>query len=173
MPEEKVLPKDRIASSFKQLAAVSTDLSAAAKELGKSIDILELALKNLNLGVSAWYEIAGNEDEDGSYWSRDIGYTKIRYEWRIALRQVNGHRQVDDSHNEEIWAFSDAPRWMCVEAAAKLPDLFDTLIQRAVETTKKVSARIPETEELASTVQNIQAEMIEAAKASKKGRKLI
>src|SRR4051794_8954087 len=71
MPEEQILPKDRIVSSFKHLNAISAELNAAVKELNKPIGRLEFVLKDLNLGVSAWHQIAGSEDENGSYWSRD------------------------------------------------------------------------------------------------------
>jgi hypothetical protein len=59
---------------------------------------------------------------------------------------------------------------MCIEAASKLPDLFEILIKRSEEITEKVNARIPETEDLAGTVRGIREEF-EAAK-SKKARKL-
>lgn len=171
MPEEEVLPKDRIVASFKQLNNASIELNAIASQLAKSITSLEEALNRLNLGVSAWYEIAGNEDhQNGSYWSRDVGYTKIGYEWRIALRQLSGNHQVEDSHNEQIWVFSDAPRWMCVDGAGKLPELFDELIKRTVATTEKLKARIPQTEDLAAAVRAIQMEA-DAAKQTKKGRR--
>jgi hypothetical protein len=161
MPEESVLPKDRIASSFKQLNVVSAELNSASRELGKSISSLEAALKGLNLGISAWHSIAGHEDfeGDGSFWRRDLGYTKIGNEWRIALKQVSGHLQDRGNGDEEVWAFNEAPRWMCVEAVGKLPDLFETLIKRVVETTAKLKARIPETDELVAAVLAVQQEL--------------
>ena len=159
MPEEKILPKDRIVSSFKHLNAISGELNAAIKELNKPIGRLEFVLKDLNLGVSAWHQIAGSEDENGSYWSRDIGYTRIGQDWRIALRHTSGHHNFDDSHSEEIFPFSDGQRWMCVEAAGKLPDLIDTLIKRALDTTEKIKARIPEVEELVAAVETVKAEL--------------
>jgi hypothetical protein len=169
MPEEKVLPKERIASSFKQLAAASTDLNDAAKELGRSIGSLEAALRSLNLGVSAWYAIAGDEDDNGSYWSRDIGYTRISDQWRIALRTANGNHPLDH-YSEQVWAFNDAPRWMCVESVGKLPDLFDRLISQSVDTTEKIKARSIEAEELAAAVRATRKE-VEQAEMAKKGRK--
>lgn len=169
MPEEPVLPKERIASSFKQLAAVSADLNDAAKELGRSVGSLEAALRSLNLGVSAWYAIAGDEDNDGSYWSRDIGYTRIGDQWRIALRTANGNYQVGH-YSEQVWAFNDAPRWMCVESVGKLPDVFDRLISQSMDTTEKIKARTVEAEELAAAVRVIRKEA-EQAEMAKKGRK--
>jgi hypothetical protein len=166
MPEEKILPKDRIASSFKTLATVSLEINEAAKGLGKSVGSLEGALKTLDLGVPAWHRIAGYEDHDGLYWTRDIGYTMVGQSWRIALRKTSGHHGAD-VHDEEVWPFNDAPRWMCVESVGKLPDLFDELIKRTVETTAKIKARTVEAEELAAAVREMYAELAVA----KKGRK--
>lgn len=169
MPEEKVLPKDRIASSFKQLSAVSTDLNNAAQELGKSISSLESALRSLNLGISAWQMVAGHEDDDGSYWSRDIGHTMVGDSWRIALRKANGH-YPSDHHCEEVWAFNDAPRWMCIESVGKLPDLFEKLIKQAAATTEQIRAKTAETEAFAAAVREVrkQAELEAQAKRARK-----
>src|SRR5438128_1915892 len=149
MTQEKTAPpKDRIASSFKQLASVSKDLNLAANELNKSISTLDEALDQLNLGVSAWHTIAGDEDEqDGSFWSRDIGYARIRSKWRIAIRKTWGNN-LKDYYDSEEWAFADAPRWMGIEAIGKLPDLVDDLIKRTQETTGKIKARTDEAKEL-------------------------
>jgi cytochrome c-type biogenesis protein CcmE len=56
---------------------------------------------------------------------------------------------------------------MCVESVGKLPDLFDELIKRTVETTAKIKARTVEAEELAAAVREMYAELAVA----KKGRK--
>jgi hypothetical protein len=165
MPTEKISPKDRIALSFKNLAAVSTDLNAAARELGVSIVSLENALESLHLGVSAWHEIAGNDDGQ-TYWTRDLGYTRIEEKWRIALRTTSGCRPAED-HYERVWPFNEAPRWMCVESAGQLPDLFDELIKRTVETAEKIRAKTIETEELAAAVRTIRAEAEAERKAAR------
>lgn len=169
MPEEKVLPKDRIASSFKNLAAVSTEIDSAAKELGASIASLDDALERLNLGVSAWHRIAGGEDhETGNYWHRDIGYTQVSHRWQISLRRAAGNEFSDD-YGEEIWTFNQAPYWMRIESIGKLPDLFDELIKRTIETTQKIKARTTETEELAAAVRAAYGEIFQPA--AKKARK--
>jgi hypothetical protein len=165
MPTENIPPKDRIALSFKNLATVSTDLNAAARELGVSIVSLENALESLHLGVSAWHEVAGNDVGD-TYWTRDLGYTRIGEKWRIALRTTSGCRPADDYH-EQVWPFNEAPRWMCVESVGELPDLFDTLIKRTVETTEKIKRKIADTEELAAAVRGIRSEVEAERKAAK------
>jgi len=153
MRKENTTPaKERIASSFKQLAAVSTDLNSAAHELSKTISSLDEALKALNLGVSAWHQVAGNEDrQDGSYWSRDLGYARVRNKWGIAIRKTWGNYGYDD-YNEEEWLFADAPRWMCIESVDKLPDLIEDLIKRTEETTGKIKAKTHEAKELAAAI---------------------
>jgi hypothetical protein len=166
MPFDSPLPKDRIASSFRQLTTVSTDLNAAASELGVSIVSLENALQSLNLGVPAWHQIAGKEDDDGSYWSRGIGYTQVGNNWRIALKVTHGNEHADH-HREEVWAFNDAPRWMCIESVDKLPDLFDDLIKRTEETTAKIRAKTTQTEELAAAVRAIRGETKSIPRAKK------
>ena len=133
-------PTERISKSFKQLAASSIELNAAAEELCKHLVPLNTALKDINLGVSAWHKIAGRSDEDGYYWSRDIGYAQIRRKWGIALRKIEGC-QDDNQHEEETWLFHEAPRWMQIESVGKLPDLFDELFERTEDTIKKVRSK--------------------------------
>src|SRR5713226_3010988 len=159
MSQEKIPAADRITSSFKQLAVASKDLNVAANELGKTISLLEDALKPLNLGVSAWVQIAGHEDDDGgSYWTRDIGYARVGHKWGIALRKTWGHNGYDQ-HDEEVWLFNDAPRWMCIESIGKLPELFDDLIERTQDTTKKLKARTDQTKELVAAINTAAAEI--------------
>ncbi len=150
--EKTVPPKERVASSFKQLAAVSTDLNSAADELSETISKLDEALEGLKLGVSAWHQVAGNEDpQDGSYWSRDIGYARVRNKWGIAIRKTWGNHFYGD-YDEEEWLFADAPRWMCIESIGELPDLFEDLIKRTEETTGKIRAKTNEAKELAAAI---------------------
>jgi hypothetical protein len=152
MDPNKIPPTERITSSFKQLAVASTDLNTAASQLGETISILDTALKTLNLGVSAWHQMAGNEDDEtGSFWSRDIGYAKVGNQWGIAIRKTWGNENYDH-YGEEVWLFNDAPRWMCIESIGKLPELFDDLIKRTEETTKKIKAKTVEAKELAAAI---------------------
>jgi hypothetical protein len=160
MAQEKTVPsKDRIATSFKQLATVSTDLNSAANELNKAIANLDEALRTLNLGVSAWHQVAGDEDpQDGSYWSRDIGYARVRNKWCIAIRRTWGNYSYED-HNDEEWPFAEAPRWMCIESVGKLPELFEDLIKRTEEATEKIRARTSEAKEFLAAVRAVASEI--------------
>ncbi len=161
-------PAERINVSYKQLAAISPELHAAAKELSKTIKALNEALAALELGVPAWSTIASGEDDNGYFWSRSIGYTFLGYGeggWGIALREASGNLGTDD-HTEEVWPFSKAPRWMAIESVAKLPELFEALIERVQDTTTKLKARTEQTKELLDAVQAAAGE-ISTAKAKK------
>lgn len=164
MPQPKVPPSERINLSYKQLATISPELHSAAKELAKTIKDLNAALEPLDLGIAAWHTIASGEDEDGYYWSRSIGYTNVGQEWGIALRQASGNHNYDD-HNEDVWAFSKAPRWMVIESVVKLPDLFETIIERVKEITVKLKVRNEQAKELVTAIRAAAAE-IAAAKAT-------
>jgi seryl-tRNA synthetase len=158
MPQPKVPPPERINKSFKELTAISPELHSAAKELSKTVKELNAALVPLNLGITAWHTIASGEDDNGNYWSRSIGYTEVDHEWGIALRQASGNHH-SDYHDEDVWGFAKAPRWMVIESVAKLPDLFETIIERVKETTTKLRARTDQAKELLSAIRSAAAEL--------------
>jgi hypothetical protein len=151
MSQTRTPPSERIASSFKQLTISSNDRRLASDELCKAIEKLDIALNKAAPGVSAWHKIAGREDEDRNFWSRDIGYCNVGNNWGIALRKTSGNHNVG-IYEEQVWLFKDAPPWMCTESVGKIPDLFDELIKRTDDTTKKLRARATEAEELAKGV---------------------
>lgn len=161
MPQPKVPPTERINSSFKKLTSITPELHSAAKELSKTIDELNAALEPLSLRVPAWHTISRGEDQDGSYWSRAIGYAYVGHDWTIALKTASGNENYD-SHEEEVWAFSKAPRWLIIESISKLPELFDTLIERVTDTTEKLKARTEQAMELVAAVKAAAREIEEA-----------
>jgi hypothetical protein len=158
MPKPKVPPTERIASSFKELKSLSPDLHVAARELSKSINNFSDKLEPLDLGISAWANIAaGEDDQNGYYWSRSVGYTKLSHKWGIALRQASGNHN-DGEYDETVWKFSEAPHWMVIESIAKLPDLFETLIERVKDTIAKLKARTDLANELAAALDAVAEE---------------
>jgi len=169
--EPKIPPSERIVSSLKQLAAETNDFDRAFAELLETIAPVESALSTLNLRVSAWHQVAGHEDRDGSYWSRSIGWAKADGQrWGIAIRRAWGH-EFADQHNEETWPFKDAPSWMCIESAGKLPDLVDELIKRTKENAEKVKARAAQNRDLAAAITAALPEIIPKPVANAKGAK--
>lgn len=148
MAKDSVPPRERVASSIKQLSTASKDLEIVANQLSGYICSIERILEHLNLRVPAWYEMAGRKDGD-YYWSRDVGYAEIDHKWRIAIRTTEGWHG-SDQHSQECWVFNDAPRWMCIDAISKLPDLIDDLTKKTVDTTAKLRKKTVEAAEIAS-----------------------
>lgn len=142
----------KVQSSYRQLSTVASDLNAASDELGKPVADLDAALKKLNLGVSVWMHLRGNDDRDGSYWSDDLGYSKVGGKWGIALRSVKGDVNWPDEERVEAWLFNDAPRELRVQAIGKIPELLDKLNEKAVETAKKIRERLADAQQLAAAV---------------------
>lgn len=171
MAEAKIPPSERIVSSLRQLAVETNDYDAAFAELLETIAPIESALGKLGLRVSAWHQIAGHEDRDGSYWSRSIGWANVDGQrWGISIRRAWGH-EFAEQHDEETWFFKDAPHWMCIESAGKLPDLVDELIKRTRENTEKIKARAAQNRELAAAISSAQPDLFPAPVANAKGAK--
>jgi hypothetical protein len=141
---------ERVQSCFVQLSSVASDLNTVSDELGKSIAEIDGALKKLNLGVSVWVVIKGGEDGP-SYWSDDIGYSKIDGKWGIALRTVRGS-YPEDEERVEAWLFSDAPRPMRLAAIEKLPEMLKKLSEEAARTTEKIRNSLAEAQAVAAAV---------------------
>jgi len=163
------LSKEKTAASFKELSTASTELNSAADELSQTIASLEKLLKNLNLRVSAWTSVYkwDNTDEGGAdYKARDLGYAHVDGKWCIAIRKSWGNYNHDD-FNEETWQFADAPRWMCVDAVSKLPDLMQALIKRTVETTGNIKTKTAEAQEIVVATASAAAEIMTTARRPK------
>jgi hypothetical protein len=137
---------ERVQASYLQLSAVASDLNAVSDQLGKSIAEVDDSLKKLNLGVSVWVTIDGNEDAP-YYWNEDLGYSKIDGKWGIALRTVKGN-YAEDEERVEAWLFNDAPRPLRLSAISKLPELLKRLSEEAVETTKKIKSSLKEAQQV-------------------------
>lgn len=142
---------ERISAAFPKLRIAAKALNTASDELGKAISPIESILKSLNIGVPTWAQITGSNDPDGSYWSRDVGYTKIASTWCIAIRSTSGHHGFD-RHDEDVWPFNDAPRWLRSDAVGKLPDLIESLVKRTEETTKKIQGKTKQAAEIAAAL---------------------
>jgi hypothetical protein len=146
---------ERVASYYTQLSTVAADLNAVSDELGKSIAEIDTSLKKLNLGISTWLTIHGGDGSyrgDSSYWSRDIGYTKVEGKWGISLRKVEGNYQYPDDEKTEEWLFNDAPRSLRLEAIDKIPELLEELSKEAVKTTKNIRAKLDEAKAVAEVL---------------------
>jgi hypothetical protein len=148
---------EKVQNTFKQLSLAAVDLNTASDELSKPIYVCDAALKQLNLGIAAWVEISG-ADGGGYWWDRCVGYTQLKDRWGIALRTRQGQHQSDDDDDETLWPFNDAPRWMRLEAVAKLPDLLEALLKQAEDTTQKIRKKIAQANELIEAISKVAGE---------------
>jgi hypothetical protein len=151
-PKSVISPSERIAAAYKKLSVSAAHLNTVSDELGKAISSLDTALKRLNLGVSCWEKIVGEDDDNyGNYWSRDIGYAKVGDRWGIALRTTEGNLNLDH-HDCDMWLFNDAPRILRIEAVEKLPALVEKLTLEADQTAARIKEKIAQAQELAVAV---------------------
>ena len=107
---------ERVSSSYRQLSLAASHLNLVSDELGKSIVVLDAALKKLNLGISTWSRLDRWEDAFGNYSSRYLGYAKVNNRWGIALRTVAGNNNQPEEATVEEWLFNEAPRALRIEA---------------------------------------------------------
>jgi prefoldin subunit 5 len=152
MPEKSPAP-DRVQSAFTHLSSVASELNSASDELVATISELNEALKALNLGISAWVELASGGDDGGNYWwTRDLGYAKLRNEWGIALRKVSGDTGNEQNEVKEEWTFAEAPRWMRIDAVSRIPDLLEKLTKEAEGAAKKIRKKTAEAKAITQAV---------------------
>jgi hypothetical protein len=164
----KLPASERATAAFRKLATSTQELNESNSEWSTHIESINIALRKLGLRVSAWHEIAGGaDDEEYSFWSREIGWTKIDDDWCLAIRKSAGDVRMPDEAHEETWRFQDAPHYMRIDAGSKIADLLEALVKRTEETTAKVAKRKIETAELAERLQALTAE-IDANKAKEK-----
>ncbi len=161
--DESKKPKASLAeavkTSFPQLAEESKQLRQAIADLGKSISGVEFSLRRSGLHVSAWHRIAGGENENSGYvWSREIGYTRLGDSWHIAIREWS--QEIGQEGEQTTYKFGDAPPWMCLEAAGKIPGLLEELIERTQDMRRKITAKISEVDELASLLETLAQETL-------------
>jgi hypothetical protein len=157
MKKPKVSPVEAVKTSYPQLAEESNQLNQALVDLGKSIFGVEVSLRRIGLNVSAWHQIAGGRDEQSGYvWSRHIGYTRLNNSWHIALRESD--QEPGQEGEQTTYKFGDAPPWMCLEAAGKIPELLEELVERTRDMRAKISKKKAEVDELASVLADLAEE---------------
>lgn len=159
---EAPVPADRLVESYRKLAATADVLSAKSDALSNVIGVIDSTLQGLNLGIIAWEKISGVNDEDaGSYWSKDVGYAKIHGIWGLAIRETRGNHHGED-HEVEEWLFSNAPRSLRIEALDKIPDLLDKLNASAEKTARKIEAKTQQAGVMAQALMHAAAEVRKA-----------
>jgi hypothetical protein len=152
MTSNEAFSPEKAQSAYRDLSVAAKNLNQVSDELGKTILVLDAALQKLNLGVSAWVRIAGEDDGNGNYWGRDIGYAKVGGEWGIALRTLRGNYNWEEDEAEEKWLFNDGPRWLRADAIEHIPALLEKLTKQADDTAKRIQKKTEEAKQLAAAV---------------------
>ena len=149
--------RDRVSVAFEKLATSASELNAVSDELAKPIHSIDATLQQLNLGVSAWVEVAGEVDNETQYfWDRSIGYGKVSRTWGIAIRTRSGFLD-DQDFREEAWRFNEAPRAYRLESLEKLPELLEKLAETANKTAAELKSKINLTKHVATTISQMAA----------------
>jgi hypothetical protein len=147
-----------VADHFRALSSVATNLNKSSDELTKSVGVLDVALKKLNIGITVWVKYASWAMEPPEYGSDQIGYAKISGKWGIALRSVFGDESRDEESENGPWLFGEAPREMRLRAVDHLPELIENLGKVAFNTAKKLNEKAQQVSELAAVVEQIAKE---------------
>jgi len=131
-----------------KLSRRATELNSISDSLSKQIEVLEGQLKQLNLGVTAWARVNHTYDDEGGECITEIGYSRFRSRWGIALRSC----YIEPSHeeHEEMWPFTDGPRQLRIDAVDKIPELLEQLDTEAEKMISALSAKVKKVEELTS-----------------------
>jgi hypothetical protein len=141
-----------IDASFKRLANSALKLNEISNKLAKQVEQIDLALKRLNLGVTAWVTIRREEDEDGHYLGEQVGYTRYGNRWCVVLRTFSGMEADPSGPDENVWAFTDAPRQLRIRATEHIPKLLESLCHEADEMVKQLTPRVEDLENVTSAL---------------------
>lgn len=153
MPTERESLSAKVQSSYQQLSKVAGELNAVSDELGMCIVDLNAALKKLNLGVTKWIEIRGDEDPETGNFSVDyLGYAKVSGNWGIGLSTMIGNYNHDPEGSSEQWPFNDGPRELRLAAIEKIPELLNKLSEAATQMTAHVRKKLGEAQEVAEAI---------------------
>ena len=156
MAQEAIDPSERISVAFTKLTESAKNINDVSNELAKPIAAMQIGLKKLNIGVACWTNIQGGTDQfEDAYWSNDVGYARVKGEWSLAIRSVNGILSQPDAEMETVWPFNEAPRHLRIKAVDLLPTLIEDMVQATDATTKRMGDKVPAAQSLAQAVAKI------------------
>jgi hypothetical protein len=155
MNKAEGISASRISSSYQELSTSAVELNAATSRLTKTIEIVDEALKKLNLGISSWVEIGGASFEDEGLWETEyLGYSKVNSKWGLAFRVTSGNYRYPDQDTSRESLLGDAPREARIKSLSHLPALLQQLIKDAKAAAAKINERLDEAEKLARALSN-------------------
>jgi prefoldin subunit 5 len=145
-----------IPSALKALSKSATALNTATHRLTKSVEILDDALRKLNLGISSWVDISFGSSPDERFSSTEqLGYAKVNGKWGLALKVITEDEFAQGEPDVATWLFCDASRDFRIRALPHLPKLIAQLDRDAESITAKLSESAKEAEEFARAIETI------------------
>jgi hypothetical protein len=146
MPQASPVPSS--IPSSENLISVAKELNCATKDLATVFTDIELGLRKLNLGVSAWVPLSSKEDDSSS---QMLGYAKHRGRWCLIVRQFELDAAADVVSQQDT-LLRDAPREIRVWAAGQLGELFAELTKEAAALAARIKKNLNAADTLAATL---------------------
>jgi hypothetical protein len=142
-----------ILSSLNDLSSSAAALNAATQRLAKSVEVLDDALKKLNLGISSWVDVSLGSSPDNRFSTTErLGYAKVNGKWGLALKVIDEDMFAAEP-DVTTWLFCDASRELRIRAVPLLPKLMAQLNRDAKSITTKISESAREAEEFARAIE--------------------
>jgi hypothetical protein len=135
----------------KKLIAIAAELNSATKSMSTTIEDIEVGLRKLNLGVSAWVPVPAPEDDSFSY---SLFYTKHNGRWGLVVRTYTMDHAGDVASFKDT-LLMDAPRDVRVNAMGQMESLFLALTKQATELVQKIKKNLDSTDYLAEMMANV------------------
>jgi len=160
MPTNAGARSATLSSSFEELKAAAAALNQSSDEFSHGVEKLDDALRDLNLGVTAWVTCVNYQDPQQPQFTtvHQLGYAKVGNRRGLALRVVeyDGMDEDDDGeHVSDEWLFGDAPREMRLTAIEHVPSLVKALVKATKAMAGTVAEKAAVALELAGEVEKI------------------
>jgi len=167
MKQPKPSPVEAVRATLPLLIEDNKGVKQEMAEIAAIVATIEKTLRKIEIDISAWYKIsAGSEGESGYRWSREIGYSRSKNSWSILIREAEGNIYESDGDEVTTYAFNNAPPWMCIEAAGKIPELLKEILARVRTTRTSLSAKKVEIKDVADEIAALVASLVDDAKAA-------
>lgn len=133
----------KLQTHFQALSEISSSLNTASDVFARAITCVDQALNKLNVGLTVWVTFRARDVEETEleYDEDQVGYTKIRGKWGLALRRVWGNSLAEEHAAEGPWFFNDAPRELRLAAVDKIPEVAEQLGKEAFKFTREIQKK--------------------------------
>lgn len=123
-----MIDSQNIPLSFTELRLLSARINYLSDSLRRSIDVIDEALKEINLGVEAFVSTSEEYVK--------LGYSKINGIWGLSIT-------LDDGQNEPVvWRFNDAPRKFRLDSVDYIPALIVELNTAAISLAEQIEDKL-------------------------------